>query len=243
MHLLANVPFDMGFHEVYRNYSEAGHGKGPAYGVGAAIKRLADNMVLSGKGIPDGSAMFKSIRHHTSVKLFLMERDAIASLPRCRQPAVVGIIKVHQIHCNERGVIFTRHISCYCSNGFCQCYSPSSHDVLLAENDDQSKCDLPVTTTTETPVNICDRKDDQSTCDLPVATTTVTKAPLNVCDGNDDQSTCDLPVAMTAVTEAPEIISDDISEGDYVAVKIDAVKRVTGSQQWKIFYAKVLPLI
>ena len=71
--------------------------------------------------------------------------------------------------------------------------------------------------------------------------TTVTKAPLNVCDGNDDQSTRDLPIAMT--TEAPVNISDDTSEGDYVAMKIDAVKRVTGSQQWKIFYAKVLPLI
>ena len=48
MHLLANVPFDMGFHEVYWNFSDAGHGKGPGDDVGAAIKRLADNMVLSG---------------------------------------------------------------------------------------------------------------------------------------------------------------------------------------------------
>ena len=91
--------------------------------------------------------------------------------------------------------------------------------MLLAENDDQSKCDLPVTTTT------------------------MTETPVNICDGNDDQSTCDLPVAITTVTEAPVNVSDDISEGDYVAMKFDAVKRVAGSQQWKIFYAKVLPLI
>ncbi|KAI0220630.1 hypothetical protein LSAT2_027876 [Lamellibrachia satsuma] len=99
---------------------------------------------------------------------------------------------------------------CYCSNGFCQCYLPSSHGVLLAENDDQSKCDLPVTTTTvtETPVDICDRKDDQSTCDLPVATATVTKTPLNVCDGNDDQSKGDLPVTTTTMTETPIYICD-----------------------------------
>jgi len=46
--LLCTVPFELGFNKVKWNFLEAGHGKGPADGVGAAIKRRADDIVSKG---------------------------------------------------------------------------------------------------------------------------------------------------------------------------------------------------
>ena len=38
IHLMANIQFDLGYKEVFWNFSEAVHGKGPADGMGANIK-------------------------------------------------------------------------------------------------------------------------------------------------------------------------------------------------------------
>lgn len=46
--LATHFPAKIGFRIAWWNFSEAGHGKGPADGVGAAIKRLADGLVLAG---------------------------------------------------------------------------------------------------------------------------------------------------------------------------------------------------
>ena len=47
-YLLSTIPFQMGFTAVNYNFLEAGHGKGPADGVGATMKRTA--CTLNGSG-------------------------------------------------------------------------------------------------------------------------------------------------------------------------------------------------
>lgn len=46
------------FRHVKWNYTEAGHGKGPADGVGGAIKRTADDLVNAGNDIPDAETLY-----------------------------------------------------------------------------------------------------------------------------------------------------------------------------------------
>ena len=45
--LLTTIPFNFGFERLTWNFLEAGHGKGPADGVGAAVKRRADALVAT----------------------------------------------------------------------------------------------------------------------------------------------------------------------------------------------------
>ncbi|KAL7383091.1 hypothetical protein ABVT39_004718 [Epinephelus coioides] len=57
-YLLSTMPFRFGFSRVTWNFLEAGHGKGPADGVGAAIKRNADAIVARGIDVPSGEVLF-----------------------------------------------------------------------------------------------------------------------------------------------------------------------------------------
>lgn len=117
MHLLANIPFDFGFEDVYWNFSEAGHGKGPADDVGAAVKRLADNIVLAGTEVNNAGTLIEHLDGRTIFDVSSASAEA-AQLPEVI-PAVKGVMKVHQVYCNVRGTIHTRHVNCYCTSQFC----------------------------------------------------------------------------------------------------------------------------
>ena len=47
------------------NYSETGHGKGPADGIGRSLKRLADDQVKYGKDIPSFDVFFSVIKENS----------------------------------------------------------------------------------------------------------------------------------------------------------------------------------
>jgi hypothetical protein len=139
LHFMANVPFSLGFEEVWWNFTEASHGKGAADGVGAAIKRTADNVVLSGREITDAHSMFTEIKANTSVRVYNIDAkfDAV-HLPSAKIPAVLGVMKVHQVYTSEPGILYTRDISCYChqqegARGLCLCFDPIKRNVLVAE--------------------------------------------------------------------------------------------------------------
>ena len=129
LHLMANVPFLLGFKEVYWNFSESGHGKGAPDGIGASVKQLADRVVLGGATIDNGQDMFNELQERTKVKLFYIPEDAETKVT-LSIPAVRGILKVHQVYSKEPGKIKVRHVSCYCSENFCDCYAPMEHDVI-----------------------------------------------------------------------------------------------------------------
>ena len=138
MHLMVNIPFQMGFQEIWWNFSEAGHGKGAADGVGATIKRLADETTMTGADIHDAQTMLEALESKTSIKLFSVPRDAeISSLPAV--PSVKGVMKVHQVYSNREGTIYTRDVSCYCKPGLCDCHSPLLHEMLQCDYHDYIK--------------------------------------------------------------------------------------------------------
>lgn len=60
--LLCTVPFKLGFNKVTWNFLEAGHGKGPADGIGAAIKRTADDIVSKGMDLPNGKVVYETLK-------------------------------------------------------------------------------------------------------------------------------------------------------------------------------------
>ena len=66
MHLL----FEYGFHTGTWSYFEAGHGKGVADGIGATIKRTADNFVSYGEDIFDAHELYEKLQGKTVIKIF-----------------------------------------------------------------------------------------------------------------------------------------------------------------------------
>ena len=119
--LTATIPKMLGFTAVWWNFSEAGHGKGPADGVGAAVKRLADGFVLSGKAIQNAADLVHEIsQSSTMISVFHIETLEIG-LPE-NVPAFPGTMKIHQML--ARGCLIKyREFSCYCTEGdLCDCF-------------------------------------------------------------------------------------------------------------------------
>ena len=70
---------------------EAGHGKGPADGIGAVIKRTADRMIANGDDVTDAETMMKVLKTaNTTVKLYLVTEKEIETvrelLPKSLKP-------------------------------------------------------------------------------------------------------------------------------------------------------------
>ena len=91
----------MGWKKVTWNYTEAGHGKGPADGIGAAVKRRADAIVAKGKDLPTPKTLYEELKKiQSSINLFFIEKDEIdvvdALLPD-QLLTVRGTMKIHQV--------------------------------------------------------------------------------------------------------------------------------------------------
>ena len=130
------MPYTLGFEEVYWNFSEAAYGKGAADGVGAAVKRLCDNLVLSGKELTDAKSVCNAINELTTSKVRIYEIDSDFSsvyLPEKLIPSINGLLRVHQVVSVTKGTVYTREVSCYYSAmGMCKCFKPEKHNVLQA---------------------------------------------------------------------------------------------------------------
>ncbi|CAM4464580.1 unnamed protein product [Leuciscus chuanchicus] len=137
--LLSTLPFEMGWTKVTWNFMEAGHGKGPADGVGAAVKQKADRMVAMGKDISSPKTLFNELlASKTNIKLFFIENeeiDAIDALLPDDLQTVRGTMTIHQIVSESPGVISWSILSCFCSspNG-CSCFDPQ---VVTFQKDDR----------------------------------------------------------------------------------------------------------
>lgn len=98
---LSTEPFKMGFKRVTWNFLEAGHGKGPADGVGAAVKRMADALVAKGVDIPNGAKLYEKLSEaKSSVTLFNVTDEEISEVERSLiddLQTVKGTMKIHQV--------------------------------------------------------------------------------------------------------------------------------------------------
>ena len=84
------------------NFFEAGHGKGVPDGVGAAVKRAADEIVLTGTDITSAGGLFEHLRIKSSVKLYHVKVNDVKTI--CANTArdisvsaVTGTMKMHQL--------------------------------------------------------------------------------------------------------------------------------------------------
>ena len=85
-------------------FLEAGHGKGAADGVGAAVKRSADRFVCQGHDIIHAEGLYRQlITSKTTMELFLIEEDMFQSVDDTLKPAkenicaLPGTMKLHQV--------------------------------------------------------------------------------------------------------------------------------------------------
>ena len=110
------------------NFLESGHGKGPADGIGAAIKRNADAYIASSnnvagenRAIVDAATMYRAlIRQGTTLDLFLIDEEEFqassAQLRSMNPNRVPGTMKLHQVIFDKPGTIKYRDVSCFCDN-------------------------------------------------------------------------------------------------------------------------------
>jgi len=123
---MSTIPFNMGYSDISWNYYEAGHGKGAPDGVGAAMKRNADDLVSDGRDLLNARNLYDELSPSTSIKLFLVTAEDIAEIDKLVPssiPPVPGLMNVHQIKCAVDGIIDLFRPSCVCSrcNTECTC--------------------------------------------------------------------------------------------------------------------------
>lgn len=101
------------------NFHESGHGKGVPDAVGAAIKRMADNIVSFGNDIPTATEFVECVGAKSTVKLFHVtseeiqsEIDSFASL---KLQSVPGTMRLHQVITKSSTEFRHCHVSCFCT--------------------------------------------------------------------------------------------------------------------------------
>ncbi|XP_028458300.1 uncharacterized protein LOC114571525 [Perca flavescens] len=125
--LLINVPYQMGWKRVTWNFLEAGHGKGPADVIGAAVKRRADDLIARGKDIPDARVLLEELKQQKSAtELFYIEPDAVESMDvhvPSELQTIRGTMEIHQITSHSPSQMSWRILSCFCSApNDCNCF-------------------------------------------------------------------------------------------------------------------------
>ncbi|CAF1174502.1 unnamed protein product [Didymodactylos carnosus] len=96
-------------------FLEAGHGKGVADAVGAALKRKFDETIAFDSDNSNDNAMnlINAVENHTEIKLFLYDSDDIKavkdSIPAIR--TVKGTASFHEVFVTEDGALYAKNLS------------------------------------------------------------------------------------------------------------------------------------
>ncbi|KAK3099675.1 hypothetical protein FSP39_007878 [Pinctada imbricata] len=106
-----------GFHKSTWNFTEAGHGKSSADGVGGLVKRTADDLVSKGTDIIDVNTFYTHVSERIrNVNFVVIPSDNIDAIhiPETLKP-VKGTMSLHQVVSYKDKVdrIGTRTLSCF----------------------------------------------------------------------------------------------------------------------------------
>lgn len=119
--------------EISYNFSESGHGKGPADGIGASIKRTLDNAVKYNNDITNlDRALLVLKERESSIHVSSISKDQIDDIDKVlpsNLKGFLGTMKVHQYSWNKTdNKIFFNSASCFdCPLGkFCKHYNLGS---------------------------------------------------------------------------------------------------------------------
>jgi len=129
-----------GFERATWNFTESGHGKSSADGVGGTVKRTADRLVAGGKDINDADAFYNNVsKELKNVQLFQVSGTDIERYSGCIPSSIQtvrGTMKLHQIMINSehRGILKTKLLSCFCLwPRTCRCFMGESEEHHLQQ--------------------------------------------------------------------------------------------------------------
>ena len=129
------------------NFSEAGHGKDAADGVGGVLKRTADDIISRGQDLPGAATLFHAlVNTGTSVKLFpVLDSDVneFSSKVPDNLLSVPGTMAIHQLVTHEPYKIASRVVGCLCENDLmCSCYNTNRFQFPTQEHTHQSATEV-----------------------------------------------------------------------------------------------------
>ncbi|XP_077457188.1 uncharacterized protein LOC144087065 isoform X2 [Stigmatopora argus] len=141
LQLMCLLPFSKyHFERVTWNFLETSHGKGPADGIGAAIKRVADRLVASGTDILSCTDLLNNMKR-SEVKIIEVNTKDINDVDNIVQnlqgETIQGTMLIHQVIVPRKGVLLHRKLSCFCKTD-CECHPPLRR-LQVKEPDTETK--------------------------------------------------------------------------------------------------------
>lgn len=134
--------FDFDFKCGTWNFFEKYHGKGAADGIGAVLKRTADQLIAQGLDITNAESFFNSLKEKVNIKLFFVSSNDVfqinLSLPN-KLKTINGTRNIHQILVHKKGEIKHRNLSCFCTSNdwfkgnLCSCHK-MEHKTSIMDN-------------------------------------------------------------------------------------------------------------
>lgn len=126
---------EYGFEYATWNFFEASHGKGPADGVGGALKRQLDNHISHGNDITNAQEAYDYLMVNSKVKMFYINENDIQKMTKNIPANVIpikGTMQLHQIVTDVNTAIKYKLLSCFdChKNICCDCYYTKEHELL-----------------------------------------------------------------------------------------------------------------
>lgn len=101
------------------HYNEAGHGKGSPDGIGATVKRTADQSVARGKDVANFQQLIQCLEENCNgFQIIPIDEDNVITienlLAKSLTPAFKGTLNVHQVTWNKDspGLLHARKLSC-----------------------------------------------------------------------------------------------------------------------------------
>ncbi|KAF9412049.1 hypothetical protein HW555_009327, partial [Spodoptera exigua] len=131
------------------NYQESGHGKGAPDGIGAVIKRTADNFVKYGGDVGTYEDFWALVTKNIPNVYFDMitERDIEDKIIPPNIPGFKGTMKVHQIiwTADNKKTITLRSLSCFeCQDCFIPCQHNKHLGYLNSDYYGETECEGPI---------------------------------------------------------------------------------------------------
>lgn len=126
---------EYGFEYATWNFFEASHGKGPADGVGGALKRQLDNHISHGNDITNAKEAYDYLMVNSKVKMFYVNENDIQKMTKNIPENIIpikGTMKLHQIVTDGNTTIKYKLLSCFdCQKNICcDCYYTKEHELL-----------------------------------------------------------------------------------------------------------------
>ena len=119
-YLISTYLYDLDFVVGTWNFSEAGHGKGAADGIGGALTRTARRCVANRHDTTDTLQLF-NVLINFDIKLFFDEDHEITDtddVKYCYIPmkldAITNVMTIHQVVTDDKGHTTYRFLSCFC---------------------------------------------------------------------------------------------------------------------------------